>query len=214
MTKRYDIHMHLAGFGDTSNCRLSEKMRKSLVFKILRAQLGLKEGQDADGGYVNNLNKLMATKELDGGVLFAMDAVISDEGQEDWNRSHVFVPNDYLFSVCRQSKKLLPGISINPATGASAITRFVGSVERFLIMSVEPGFGGQSLMPEVLPKIGVLRSAGESTERQLDIAVDGGVKVENAASVIAAGADTLVSGTGIFRYEAGMAAAVKQIKSL
>lgn len=105
-----------------------------------------------------------------------------------------------------------PGISINPSTEASTITRFTSSVDRFLVMSVEPGFGGQSLMPEVLPKIEELKMAGVG--RVLDIAVDGGVKVDNAASVIAAGADTLISGTGIFKYKDGMAAAVRQIKGL
>ncbi len=104
-----------------------------------------------------------------------------------------------------------PGISINPSTEANAVTRYTSTVDRFLIMSVEPGFGGQSLMPETLPKIKVIRAAG--TGRTLDIAVDGGVKVENAASVIEAGADTLISGTGLFKFPDGMAEAVRQIKS-
>ena len=81
-------------------------------------------------------------------------------------------------------------------------------------MSVEPGFGGQSLIPEVLPKIEELKSTARRNGSTIDAAVDGGVKVDNAADVIAAGADTLISGTGIFRYSDGMAAAVKAIKSL
>lgn len=103
-----------------------------------------------------------------------------------------------------------PGISINPSTEAAAVTRFTSTVDRFLIMSVEPGFGGQSLMSEVLPKIEELQMAASG--RELDLAVDGGVKVDNAASVIAAGASTLIAGTGLFQYEGGMAAAVSQIK--
>ncbi len=103
-----------------------------------------------------------------------------------------------------------PGISINPSTEATAITRYTATIERFLVMSVEPGFGGQSLMPETLSKIDTIRSAG--SDRTLDIAVDGGVKVENAVSVVAAGADTLISGTGLFKYKGGMAEAVKRLK--
>ena len=106
-----------------------------------------------------------------------------------------------------------PGISINPSTEASAVTRYIGSVSRFLVMSVEPGFGGQSLIPETLPKIDQLRSASRQGGVELDIAIDGGVKVENAGAVIAAGADTLISGSGLFKYKEGMAAAVRQMKS-
>ena len=107
-----------------------------------------------------------------------------------------------------------PGISINPATEASAVTRYVSSVPRFLVMSVEPGFGGQSLIPEVLAKIGLLRSAALRAGAEIDIAVDGGVKVENAGTVIEAGADTLISGTGLFKYKDGLAAAVRRIKGV
>lgn len=105
-----------------------------------------------------------------------------------------------------------PGIAINPGTEASAVTRYVSSVPRFLVMSVEPGFGGQSFMPAVLPKIGEIRSMAERHECQVDVAVDGGVKVDNAPAVIEAGASTLISGTGIFNYAGGMAAAIRRIR--
>jgi ribulose-phosphate 3-epimerase len=106
------------------------------------------------------------------------------------------------------------GISINPSTEVSVVTRYIGSVSRYLVMAVEPGFGGQALMQEVLTKIELLRSAAQRIDRALDIAVDGGVKVENAKLAIEAGADTLISGTGLFKFEGGVAAAVKQIKGL
>jgi ribulose-phosphate 3-epimerase len=105
-----------------------------------------------------------------------------------------------------------PGIAINPGTEASAVTRYVSSVPRFLVMSVEPGFGGQSFMPAVLPKIGELRSVAERHERDIDVAVDGGVKIANAPAVIEAGASTLISGTGIFNHTEGMAAAIRKIR--
>lgn len=105
-----------------------------------------------------------------------------------------------------------PAISINPSTEASSVIRYAATIDRFLIMSVEPGFGGQSLMPEVLPKIEELQSAANRSGRTVDIAIDGGVKVENAQTVIEAGASTLISGTGIFNHAEGMTAAVRAIK--
>jgi ribulose-phosphate 3-epimerase len=105
-----------------------------------------------------------------------------------------------------------PGIAINPGTEALSVTRYVSSVPRFLVMSVEPGFGGQSFMPAVLPKIGELRSVAERYEREIDVAVDGGIKTDNASAVIEAGASTLISGTGIFKHADGMAAAVRKIR--
>jgi ribulose-phosphate 3-epimerase len=105
-----------------------------------------------------------------------------------------------------------PGISIKPATPVSGIAHLIGQVDRVLVMSVEPGFGGQSLMPQTLPKITELRDIAIGLSVELDVAVDGGVKVDNAPQVVAAGACTLISGTGLFKYKDGMAAAVAQIK--
>ena len=106
-----------------------------------------------------------------------------------------------------------PGISINPSTEASAINRYAATVDRFLIMSVEPGFGGQSFMPEVLPKIGQIRGFASRSDHEIDIGIDGGVKVDNANVAVEAGATTLISGTGLFNYPDGMVAAVKAMKS-
>ena len=111
---RYDIHIHLAGIGDGSPCFVSKRMRRSIVYQFLLRQQKLSKGQGSDLRYVQKLNQLMKTQYLDAGVLFAMDAVITDEGEVDWQRSHTYIPNDYLFDVCRQSDKLLPGVSINP----------------------------------------------------------------------------------------------------
>jgi ribulose-phosphate 3-epimerase len=103
-------------------------------------------------------------------------------------------------------------VCINPPTPVSEVQRFIGDVNRVLVMTVIPGFGGQSLMLEALPKITELRGIATGVHAELDIAVDGGVKVENAAQVIAAGASTLISGTGLFKYSDGMAEAVRKMK--
>jgi ribulose-phosphate 3-epimerase len=92
-----------------------------------------------------------------------------------------------------------PAVSLNPATSLTTIENVLEEVEMVLIMSVNPGFGGQAFIPQALPKIRTLRrmldEVGCTNAR---IEVDGGVKVENVAEVAAAGADVIVSGSGIF----------------
>jgi ribulose-phosphate 3-epimerase len=88
------------------------------------------------------------------------------------------------------------GISINPATSLSQLEDALPSVDFVLVMSVNPGFGGQDFLPESLGKIRRLRQMAEM--RELDITVDGGVCGGNAAALVAAGATTLVAGSAIF----------------
>ena len=107
---------------------------------------------------------------------------------------------------------MAPAVSLKPATPVKDIRRLLNVLDRVLVMTVEPGFGGQSFMPEMLPKIEELREIATSEGMSLEIAVDGGVKVENARSVIRAGGGTLISGTGIFNYPEGMAAAVRKMR--
>ena len=88
------------------------------------------------------------------------------------------------------------GIAINPATSLGQLEDALPWVDFVLVMSVNPGFGGQDFLPESLGKIRRLRQMTEMHE--LDIAVDGGVCVENAAALVAAGATTLIAGSAIF----------------
>ena len=88
----------------------------------------------------------------------------------------------------------LAGVSLNPATPASALTPLLAGADTVLVMSVNPGFGGQSFMREVLPKIAEIRKIFVK-----DIAVDGGVNPETARLAVAAGANVLVAGTAVFR---------------
>ena len=91
------------------------------------------------------------------------------------------------------------GIAINPATALSLINDALPWTDFVLIMSVNPGFGGQDFIPETLDKIGRLRQMAAG--RPLDIAVDGGVCLENVASLANAGATTLIAGSAIFGLE-------------
>ena len=88
------------------------------------------------------------------------------------------------------------GVAINPATPVSAIEHVIGDVDLVLVMSVNPGFGGQKFIPEALTKI---RQARELIGgRPIDLEVDGGVSVENARALADAGADLYVAGTSVF----------------
>ena len=92
-----------------------------------------------------------------------------------------------------------PAVSLNPATPLQALEWVLGDVDMVLIMSVNPGFGGQSFIPEALDRVRALRQMITDRGLTVDIEVDGGVVVDNVAEVAGAGANVLVSGTGIFR---------------
>ena len=91
------------------------------------------------------------------------------------------------------------GVSINPATPATAVFDVLDMVDLVLVMSVNPGFGGQKFIPSSLDKITILREAIDSTGRDIDLEVDGGVDPATAKKVVAAGADVLVAGSATFK---------------
>ena len=93
------------------------------------------------------------------------------------------------------------GISINPHTPPEKIAKLLPVVDHVLVMTVEPGFGGQKLRGYCLDKVSVIADMIKKTGREITIAVDGGVKVENAKAVVEAGANVLVMGTGFFCAE-------------
>lgn len=91
------------------------------------------------------------------------------------------------------------GVSLNPATPLSTIEHVMDLVDLVLIMTVNPGFGGQSFIETQLPKIAELRKMIDATGRQIDLEVDGGIDKTTAPLAIEAGADVLVAGTATFR---------------
>ncbi|MYA29277.1 MAG: ribulose-phosphate 3-epimerase [Nitrospira sp. SB0666_bin_27] len=91
------------------------------------------------------------------------------------------------------------GVTLNPSTSLNALEEVVADVDLVLIMSVNPGFGGQSFIPACLDKLRRARQLIDRTGSQALLEVDGGIKVENAAEVLKAGADVLVAGSAIFR---------------
>lgn len=91
------------------------------------------------------------------------------------------------------------GVSIKPATPVEALLPILDQVEMFLIMSVEPGFGGQAFIPESLEKIRTLRGLLDERKLESDIEVDGGIYLENVREVLDAGANVIVAGSAVFK---------------
>ena len=91
------------------------------------------------------------------------------------------------------------GAAVNPPTPLKKLIPILGEIDLALIMSVNPGFGGQGFLPEALPKISELRKLMEKEGYNFDLEVDGGIKLDNVEPVLKAGADVIVSGSGIFK---------------
>jgi len=90
------------------------------------------------------------------------------------------------------------GLVFNPATPLTCLDYLMEKVDMILLMSVNPGFGGQSFIPAVLPKLRQARQLIDKSDRPIRLEIDGGVKLENIAEIARAGADTFVAGSAIF----------------
>jgi len=95
------------------------------------------------------------------------------------------------------------GVSLNPKTKIDTIIDLLNKIDLVLIMSVNPGFGGQKFMPEVLTKIRELKKIQNEKNLKFDIEIDGGINFDNSKTAIEAGANILVSGTTIFKSNNG-----------
>jgi ribulose-phosphate 3-epimerase len=105
-------------------------------------------------------------------------------------------------------------VAINPATPISALEEVIPDVDFVLVMSVNPGFGGQQFIPSVLQKIRKLRERISSNNYRARIEIDGGVDVGNLDEVLAAGVDVVVVGSAIFKSGSSPFDAVREIKEM
>lgn len=103
------------------------------------------------------------------------------------------------------------GAVVKPGTPVEVLRPFLSLIDMILIMSVEPGFGGQSFIPSSLEKIALARKMADESGFDIDIEVDGGINTKNVASVIEAGANIIVAGSAVFRAE-NPDTAVKMLK--
>ena len=94
--------------------------------------------------------------------------------------------------------KVKAGVVLNPATPLFFLDEILSDIDLVLLMSVNPGFGGQKFIPSALEKIKLLRETIDRCEKEIDLEVDGGVKAENAGAIKAAGANVLVAGSAVF----------------
>ncbi len=105
------------------------------------------------------------------------------------------------------------GITLRPGTPVESLYPYLPMVEMALVMTVEPGFGGQSFMAAQLPKVTALRAWADKAGKLLHVEVDGGIKASNVASVVAAGANMLVAGSSVFNKKANVADSVNAIRA-
>jgi len=104
------------------------------------------------------------------------------------------------------------GVSLNPPTPLSAVDEFIHHVDLVLVMSVNPGFGGQSFLPETLPRIASMRKIIDSRRPGIALEVDGGINADNAPDIVEAGADVLVAGNSVFRTGEGISGAIQRLR--
>ncbi|MCL1834788.1 MAG: ribulose-phosphate 3-epimerase [Oscillospiraceae bacterium] len=113
-------------------------------------------------------------------------------------------------AICGAGKRA--GLAIKPGTPAETLLPYLETLSIVLVMTVEPGFGGQTFMPETLPKIALLRETIEKRSLHCEIEVDGGINPETAALCVKAGADVLVAGNDVFRSD-DRAARISRLRS-
>ena len=105
------------------------------------------------------------------------------------------------------------GVSLNPKTKIEALLPALPFIDLILIMSVQPGFGGQAFMPEVLTKVKELRKKIDEEKLNIDIEIDGGINFETAALAKKAGVDILVSGTTLFDSKLSLKGNIEKLRN-
>ena len=169
-----------------------------------------------DGHFVPNLTigpPVIKALKKNSSILFDVHLMISpvhkyieaySEAGADIITIHPEATDDLRTSISKiktLNKKV--GVSLNPETGVNVINKFLEEIDLILIMSVNPGFGGQKFMPQVLTKVKELKKIQEEKKLNFDIEIDGGINFENSKSAIKAGANILVSETTIFKSNNG-----------
>jgi len=112
---------------------------------------------------------------------------------------------DNLLASIKKIKSLnkKAGVSLNPETSVNKVLPILNLIDLVLVMSVNPGFGGQKFIPETLKKVEILRKEIDTKKLKVQIEIDGGINFENSKNAIKAGVDILVSGTTIFKENGG-----------
>jgi ribulose-phosphate 3-epimerase len=120
----------------------------------------------------------------------------------------------HLHATIRLIKELgaKAGVSLNPPTPLGVVEEFLPHVDLVLVMSVNPGFGGQSFIPETLPRIASVRKILDDRGLRAELEVDGGINADNAPDIVKAGANVLAAGNSIFKAQEGISRAMQRLR--
>jgi ribulose-phosphate 3-epimerase len=178
-----------------------------------------------DGHFVPNLTfgpKMVA--DLRKATRLPLDVHLMIERPEDWVDRyadagasfltvHVEAAHDVPGTLAAiRARGVRPGLTLNPETPVDALLEHLGALDLALVMSVHPGFGGQKFIESALDKVRAIRAALDQRKLGAELEVDGGVKPENCARVVAAGASVLVAGSAVFEDADGPVAALRKFK--
>ena len=111
-----------------------------------------------------------------------------------------------------KAKNVRCGLAISPPTTAKKLEPFLKELDFIVVMTVNPGFGGQALLPECLTKIGQIQEMMQQQKLKIPIEIDGGVKIENIERVLKTGADVVVAGSAIFNKAQSVAENLKTLQ--
>jgi len=122
----------------------------------------------------------------------------------------------HLHATIRLIKELgaRAGVSLNPPTPLGVVEEFLPHVDLVLVMSVNPGFGGQYFIPETLPRIVSVRRILNDRKLHAELEVDGGINTDNAPDIVEAGANVLVAGSSIFKAQEGISGAMRRLREV
>ena len=176
-----------------------------------------------DGHFVPNLTfgpKMVA--DLRKATRLPLDVHLMIERPEEWVDRYADAGATYLTIhveatrdvpgtlAAIRGRGVRPGLTLNPETAVDAVMPYLESVDLALVMSVHPGFGGQTFIESALDKVRTIREALDDQKLAAELEVDGGVKPDNCARVVAAGATVLVAGSAVFEDPAGPPAALRK----
>lgn len=179
-----------------------------------------------DGRYVPNMTVgLPIVEAVRRGTTLPIDVHLMIVEPERWVDQYVAAGADYLTIHAEATTHLnmtlhaiadagaQPGVSLNPATPLIMLEEVLTIVRQVLIMSVNPGFGGQAFIPSSLDKIRRLRAALDEQNPTCLLEVDGGINPQTVDSVVRAGGDSLVVGSAVFNHPGGVDAAIKELRA-
>ncbi len=179
-----------------------------------------------DGHFVPNLTfgaKLVA--DLHRATRLPLDVHLMIERPDDWVDRYVDAGAAYVVVHVEAARAVSPtlarirargakaGITLNPDTPVDAILPYLDEVDLALVMSVNPGFGGQKFIESAIGKLQRLRTEIDARKLQVELEVDGGVKLDNVRRVIEAGASVVVAGSAVFESAEGVEAAMKKFRA-